>query len=129
MESESPKVLDPQDVEQVEQEIIVEQGQVIIHCLFISETGMEAIRIWPSTFLNDHHSDHRSELVHAENISLFPQWTWVKEGRNYFTLIFSGLPGSCTLFDLVENCNGGPGAFRVNDIKRTSQDVYHIRIK
>ena len=68
------------------------ESQVIVHCIFKSINGDDGIRIWPTTYLFDHHSDHVSSLEHAENISLFPLWTWTKRGDNFFTLIFSGLP-------------------------------------
>ena len=105
-----------------------EQGQVIIHCIYKSAQGNDGIRIWPSTYLFDHHSDHVSQLAHAENITLFPNWTWVGPGDNYFTLIFSGLPKSCSMFDLIEDCNGGSGAFRILNIQRNREDVYYAQI-
>lgn len=104
------------------------ESQVIVHCIYSSANGADGIRIWPTTYLFDHHSDHVSSLVHAENISMFPTWTWTKRGDNFFTLIFSGLPKSCKVFDLVEDCNGSPGSFRVSSIKRTTQDVYYVGI-
>lgn len=108
-----------------------EQGQVILHFLYqvqIFSFGNK-IRIWPSSFLYDLHSDHRSELVHVENISIYPEWLELMPGQHhFFTLIFSGLPKSCTLFDFVEHCDGGPGAFEVRNIKRNNSDVYYIRI-
>lgn len=108
-----------------------EQGQVILHFLYqvnIFSIGNK-IRIWPTTFLYDLHSDHKSELVHVENICLYPTWQDLKPGKNYFfTLIFSGLPKSCNLFDFVEHCDGSPGAFEVRNIKRNTSDVYYIRM-
>jgi len=84
------------------------------------------MRIWPTTNLYDNSSDHRSELVHAENICYYPQWQEMSLGDNYFTLIFAGLPRSCTFFDLVEHCNGNIGAFRVMNIPRNESDVYYV---
>ncbi len=104
------------------------ESQVIVHCIYNSPVGDDGIRIWPSTYLFDHHSDHVSSLVHAENITMYPTWTWTKKGDNTFTLIFSGLPKSCRVFDLIEDCNGSPGSFRVTAIKRTKDDVYYISI-
>ena len=48
-----------------------EMGQVVIHFLFESNQIDYYIRIWPTTFLYDNHSAHRSELIHHENISLY----------------------------------------------------------
>jgi len=105
-----------------------EESQVIVHCRYHSSMGGDGIRIWPTTYLFDHHSDHVSTLAHAEQISLFPTWTWTKQGDNSFTLIFSGLPKGCTVFDLIEDCNGSPGSFRVTSIRRTRDDVYYVNI-
>lgn len=104
------------------------ESQVIIHCLYHSITGGDAIRIWPTTYLFDHQSDHVSSLVHAEKISMYPVWTWARVGDNLFTLIFSGLPKACKSFDLIEDCNGSSGSFRVTNIKRTLEDVYYIQL-
>jgi len=110
---------------ELQSQIHVEQ-QVIIHCHFHSLVGGDGIRIWPSTYLFDHHSDHVSTLAFAEGISMFPTWTWLPNGEFSFTLIFSGLPRSCKMFDLVEDCNGNSGSFKVSSIKRTKDDVYHV---
>lgn len=104
-----------------------EQGQVVVHCLFVG-WGVELIRIWPTTYLFDLHSEHRSELVHFENITLAPQWSACAAGPNFFTLIFSGLPKACQVFDLVENCQSENGAFEVRSISRNEQDVYFVRL-
>ena len=90
--------------------------------------GGDGIRIWPSTYLFDLHSDHVSSLVHVEGISMFPTWTITAAGSSAFTLIFSKLPKACHVFDLVEDCDGSPGAFKVTGIKRTSDDVYYVRL-
>jgi hypothetical protein len=104
-----------------------EQGQVVVHCIQeIQEPTL--IRIWPTTYLYDHHSAHKSELVHAMNISYFPQWKPIGQGENSFTLIFSGLPESCIVFDLIEHCDNQNGAFKVLNITRTESDVYYVRI-
>ena len=106
---------------------IHEQGQVIVHC--IQRTIYPSfIRIWPTTFLYDHNSEHRSNLVHAENICYFPNWQAVDIGENYFTLIFSGLPKSCSLFDLIEHCSNEGGAFKSLNIKRNKTDVYFVQL-
>ncbi|NNE16732.1 MAG: hypothetical protein HKN51_17240 [Saprospiraceae bacterium] len=106
---------------------IHEQGQVVVHC--IQETIMPSfIRIWPTTYLYDHHSEHKSELVHAENITYFPNWQIVDKGENYFTLIFSGLPKSCIVFDLIEHCSNEGGAFKALNIVRNKSDVYYVKV-
>jgi len=109
---------------------IHEMGQVVIHFLFsVSQQSAygTGIRIWPTTYLFPHDSDHRSELVHAENITLYPQWQYVSPGGSkYFTLIFSGLPRDCATFDMIEQCTGG-GAFVVKNITRNESDIYFVR--
>jgi len=108
-----------------------EEGQVILHVIYHApmDEFMALIRIWPTSFLYDKHSEHKSELVHAENISYYPSWHQCIPGvDNYFTLIFTGLPKSCTVFDFIEHCGGGGGAFEVKNIQRNSHDVYNIRL-
>jgi len=105
------------------------EGQVIVHCLLYSTvTTGTLVRIWPTTYLFDKHSDHRSNLVTAENISYYPTWQQVPPGKvAHFTLVFTGLPKSCTVFDLVEvipQLNG----FEAKSIPRNETDVYYVRL-
>lgn len=107
---------------------VLEDSYVYVHCHFQNE-GMEMlIRIWRTTFLIDRGTGARSGLVHAENISYAPLWTFIPEKKEYtFLLIFSALPKGCTHFDLVEEIPQ-PGGFYVSGIKRNEQDVYHIQV-
>jgi len=108
-----------------------EQGQVVLHVLYSVADGLypSYIRIWPTTYLYDKGSSHRSELVHAENIAYYPDWYECLPGQSYFfTLIFSGLPPSCTTFDFIEHCTNQSGAFAVFDIARNETDVYYLRM-
>ena len=102
-----------------------EKGIVIVHCRY---HGDGAIRIWQSTFLLDRGSNHRSKLLHVENISIYPVWTLI-EGHSgiSFTLYFEALPKECKLFDLHEIIPQ-PGGFFVEGIPRNNQDVYRIVI-
>lgn len=112
------------------QEKFLEEKQVILHCCFKSFGFYEEkIRIWHSTFLTDRHSNHVSKLVHHENISLFPDWTDITPGKDYFfTLIFSGLPESCIAFDFIELIPQS-GGFFIENIQRNKSDIYNIIIK
>lgn len=104
-------------------------GQVIVHCLLYStaKTGT-LVRIWPTTYLFDKNSPHRSELVTAENITYYPVWQQVLPGKvAHFTLIFSGLPKSCSSFDLIEVIPQKNG-FKAPNIQRNETDVYYIRL-
>lgn len=108
-----------------------EMGQVVLHILFSSQTFSEGtyIRIWPSSFLFDHDSDHASELVHCENITLAPTWQVVEAGdKCYFTLIFSGLPRDCRTFDFIEYCGGQGGGFEIRNIARSESDIYYFKM-
>ncbi len=109
-----------------------EMGQVVLHFLFnvpIYSEGTK-IRIWPSSYLYDLNSDHVSELVHHENITLYPEWQDIEAGgQRFFSLFFSGLPKSCTLFDFVEECNAQYGAFEVRNIQRNNSDVYYFLMR
>jgi len=123
-----PKLhIDPDLLSELQQ-LTETEGQVIVHCIYASLLGGDAIRIWPSTYLFDQHSDHVSDLVHAEGISAYPTWTVVGVGAKSFTLIFSRLPKSCNVFDLIEDCDGSPGAFKITGIKRTTDDVYYVSV-
>lgn len=127
---EAPVVQPQTEVEEVvsyqlKGEIDVE-SQVIIHCTFTSTGWGEGIRIWPSTYLYDNNSPHRSELLYSENIAKFPQWTFLKPFKKaHFTLVFSGLPKSCKSFDLIEEIPQNDG-FEFFNILRNKTDVYHI---
>lgn len=120
-----PKIVE----ELLQQALTSEEKQVIVHCCFPASAGFgDLIRIWKSTYLIDNENSHKSELVHAENITFFPVWTEIPPMKDYwFTLIFSGLPKSCKNFDLKEIIPQ-EGGFFVQNIKRNSSDIYKIRI-
>lgn len=106
-----------------------EEGQVIIHCISGGSVLYDSyIRIWKSTFLYAQGSDHISDLVHVENISLAPEWMHIPAGSvAHYSLIFSGLPKDCTAFDL-EEVIPQPGGFIAKNIQRNNTDVYFIRL-
>lgn len=106
-----------------------EEKQVIVHCCFPASPSLgNLIRIWNTTYLIDNHSDHKSKLIHAENITLFPNWTPVPFMKDFwFTLIFSGLPKDCKSFDFQEIIPE-EGGFYVKSIKRNESDIYRIKI-
>ena len=107
---------------------ILEDSYVYVHCEFPIPSPGFLIRIWKTTVLQDCHSSARSSLIHAENISYAPQWTQVPDRGTYtFLLIFSSLPKSCTLFDLIEDIPQ-PGGFLVKNIARNKTDVYRITL-
>jgi hypothetical protein len=106
----------------------LEDSFVYVHCYFRNKWENMLIRIWKTTFLVDELSGTRSQLLHAENISIAPAWTQIPDGLEYsFLLIFSGLPKGCKQFDLVEEITE-PGGFLVKNITRNDTDVYHINI-
>lgn len=102
---------------------------VYVHCHYQNEYDEMFIRVWRSTFLIDRASSSRAQLVHAENISYAPQWTFIPGKQLYtFLLIFSALPKNCKVFDLVEDIPQA-GGFHVSGISRNEQDVYHVTIE
>ena len=108
---------------------VQEEGQVIVHCVSAAAANFDHyIRIWPTTYLLDQHSPHRSDLVHIENIAMAPMWQLVPAGTvvNY-SLIFSGLPKSCILFDLEEIIPLS-SRFSAKHIVRNETDVYFVRL-
>jgi hypothetical protein len=108
---------------------LLEDSYVYVHCLFPIPSPDMLIRIWKTTFLRDCHSPGQSPLIHAENISFAPEWTLIPDKGTYsFLLIFSALPKSCLLFDLIEDIPQ-PGGFLVRNIKRNKTDVYRITLE
>jgi len=106
----------------------LEDQHVYVHCYYKNDLPEMLIRVWRSTFLIDKVSGARSELVHAEKISLAPQWTIIQGKITFsFLLIFSALPKDCKVFDLVEDIPQA-GGFFVSGIKRNELDVYHVDI-
>ena len=107
---------------------VQEESQVIVHCTYTGSMNSDRIRIWASTFLYAKDSSHKSELIHVENITMYPMWMDVANGQTInFTLIFSGLPKHCKLFDMVENIPE-PGGFVFENIVRNNSDVYTLEI-
>ena len=106
--------------------LVEEESQVIIH-LHLHFSDLSTIRIWKSTFLLPHNNGGKINLVHADNISFYPDWTICKTGETVCTLIFKGLPKDCTIFDMVEEIPE-PGGFYIPNIKRNNSDAYHLTI-
>lgn len=122
-----PKIAE--DILQSLQPKVEEEKQVIVHCCFPAAAQFgNLIRIWQSTFLIDESNRHKSKLIHAENITIFPFWTEVPPMKDYwFTLVFSGLPKDCKIFDLKEIIPE-EGGFFVQGIRRNETDVYRVKI-
>jgi hypothetical protein len=104
---------------QVEHEHLEERA-TIIHC---TVTITSLIRIWPSTWLIQENGARR-KLLHAFNISAYPQWKMVMPGH-CFTLVFESLHKDCLLFDLYEE-NDEPYPFHFENIERNKMDVYWL---
>ena len=103
-----------------------EAKRVIIRCHVEAKEEELLIRIWKSTFLLDDNSDYVSNLLHAENITLYPIWTKVELGKTHqFILIFDALPKDCGKFHFVEDIPQG-GGFVCMDILRNSYDIYDL---
>ena len=113
------------DVLTITQTEVELESQVVIHGSYTADLYTGRIRIWPTTYLIDRHSQHKSQLIWHEGISMYPDWTWLNPGKNYFTLIFSGLPKSCVIFDLVEEIPE-PRGFMIEGILRNNSDVYNV---
>ena len=119
--------VDKQILEEVQTETDVEK-QVIVHCFFKTNSQDNLIRIWKSTYLRDQDSKHKSQILNAFNITFYPIWQPILNGRNAkFTLVFSALPKSCNAFDLFEDIPEG-GGFFTGVISRNKSDVYSVEI-
>ncbi len=106
-----------------------EEGQVIIHCCTKATvySAMQA-RIQKTTFLFDLDSNHQSDLIYADNISIAPEWSIIPKGKQRaYSLVFSGLPKSCSSFDLLE-LNEPFRAFFAKSIQRNKEDVYFLQL-
>jgi len=108
---------------------VLEDSYVYVHCSFDNAWEDALIRIWKTTFLVDQSSSAKSQLIHAENISIAPLWTVISDNKTHnFILIFSALPKSCTQFDLIEEISQ-PGGFHIKSIQRNMLDVYHVTMQ
>jgi len=59
------------------QSVTQEEGQVIVHCITEASPFIDwRARIQKTTFLFDLDSDHHSDLLHVENISIAPECTF-----------------------------------------------------
>lgn len=106
----------------------LEEGCIYVHCRCGSHGEDMLVRIWKTTFLVDHHSSAKVQLLHAENITIAPQWMALPKGTSHhFLLVFGSLPKSCKQFDLIEEIPQ-PGGFEIRNINRNESDIYHINI-
>ncbi len=123
-----PKIKSLLKTKKKPKEAVQEESQVMVHCIITGSTQGYAIRIWKSTFIYAKDSSHVSKLLHFENITLFPEWTILDQGKPHrFTLIFSGLPKDCKHFDLIEKIPQ-EGGFEVKNIARNKRDVYLVNL-
>ncbi len=98
-----------------------EERQTIVHCSCKEDY---AYRVWPTTYLIEHGTGKRAQLLTAFNISFAPQWT-LNDGKG-FTLVFEGLSKACSIFDLKEIIPQD-GGFEITGIQRNNMDVYQVR--
>lgn len=106
----------------------LEEGCIYVHCRCANPGDDMLVRIWKTTYLVDHHSGTKNQLLHAENITIAPQWMSLPKGStHHFLLVFGTLPKSCKQFDLIEEIPQ-PGGFEILNIPRNERDVYHINI-
>ena len=104
----------------------LEEKSTIVHCMLSGAYFFPtAIRIWPTTYLIQENGD-RKKLLHAYNITSYPNWKFVDEGH-VFTLVFEGLDKHCLLFDLLEDIPEA-GGFQVMNIERNESDVYWVEV-
>ncbi|MEX1189737.1 MAG: hypothetical protein WED33_10805 [Bacteroidia bacterium] len=106
---------------------VEERGYVIVHLTFPAQDDFFAIRVWSTTYLLSKTTNHQSRLVHAENVSMAPNWTEVPSNQSFnCTLYFEALPKDVILFDLAEVIPQ-PGGFLYRNIARNKSDVYRIK--
>ena len=112
---------------------------VILDCTFTStDDSFYGIRVWETMYLCDKDSEHKSKLIYAENIALYPFKTEIpRESLKQlgievpypdtvkFKLYFEGLPTNCKSFYLVENRSEECG-FEISNITRNEKDEYDV---
>jgi hypothetical protein len=102
------------------------RGQVTVHVKYATLLWQDSmIRIWPTTYLVAHQTDHRSKILNAINITWYPVYMPLTGPVTQFTLIFEGLPKNCSSFDLIEETDQKDG-FEYPNIQRNQSDVYNI---
>jgi hypothetical protein len=120
------RIVEAELLEELSQKV-EEQGQVVVNIVYPPQQYEYALRVWGSTFLFSKSSDHKSKLLHAENISIAPVWTEVAPFVTFtFTLFFEGLPKDVLMFDLIESIPQ-PGGFLYQGIVRNEMDVYWLK--
>jgi len=104
------------------------ENKIIIHfCFDNRKLSTATIRIYRSTFLIDNQSGVRARLMHAENLTLAPTWTYVKPGNSWHgVLIFETLPANCTSFDFIEEIGNDKNPFLKRKIIRDKSDIYRL---
>jgi hypothetical protein len=105
-----------------------ENRQVTVHVRCGAQDEDLLVRIWKTTYLFCAHSSHQSALLFFYDITLYPNWQIVPAGKDHvFTLVFEGLPSTCTHFHLQEVIPQS-GGFCWSNISRTKTDVYTLSI-
>jgi hypothetical protein len=70
-----------------------------------------------------------SKLLHAENIAIAPEWMPIQQGATIkFNLIFSQLPKTCSMFDLIEEWQVDE-SLKLSCIQRVTDDIYNVNIE
>ena len=124
----SPQILTDEAVQNLVHEADNE-AQVTVHLTYQTPEPGSLIRIWPTTYLVPQEDSPSSKLITAIGISYAPNWTLLTEAAPFrFTLVFEGLPKSCTLFHLWEDINQ-PGGFIIRNIARNQTDIYYLDLE
>lgn len=107
-----------------------EEGQTIVHCLYVSKTKYVNggwVNIHPTTFLV--RNEETLPILHAENIPMAPGMHLFKRPGElkHFTLIFPAIPKEWEQFSLIEKCSSG-GGFVVKNLSRNDSGVYQVSL-
>ncbi len=122
------EVVIDEDVKKELFSIVDEEKQIIVNCIINGGNDGTAARIWKSTYLVDKISKQKSTLLHTIGVSNYPSWTLIPPKSTLrFSLIFSPLPQSTKVFDLVEEIPES-GGFYFSGLRRNDTDVYHVEL-
>jgi hypothetical protein len=107
------------------------EGQSLFHCHYVSKYEFEKggwINIDGDTYLENADTFEQLELISAIGIPYSPFRHYFKKPGELkqFVLLFPRIPKYWKSFHLVERA--GSGSFRVRDIVRNNQGVYHIQL-
>ena len=102
------------------------ESQVTIIIELITDVKYFHICISPNTYLITDEGSPKSKLLHAENITVWPNGTLLPIDKTHtFVLIFGALPKSCKFFEVVMKRPDDRSTVLAG-FKRNEADIYRV---